>query len=258
MKGKAIFLGTGTSQGVPLIACNCHVCTSSDARDKRLRSSLLLQINSLNYIIDTGPDFREQMLRLKIQELESILFTHEHKDHIAGLDDVRAFNYKQQRSMKVYCTENVETAIKREFHYIFSAQTYPGIPKINIQIINKEPFIIGDTIKVTPILVHHHKMPVFGYRVGNFAYITDAKTIEQEERDKLQGLNVLVINALHQYPHISHFNLEEALEFIADIQPKKAYLTHISHQFGTFEEIKKLLPPHVEASFDGMEIEFEC
>jgi phosphoribosyl 1,2-cyclic phosphate phosphodiesterase len=258
MKGKAIFLGTGTSQGVPLIACNCHVCSSKDFRDKRLRSSLLLQINSLNYVIDTGPDFREQMLRLKIQDLESILFTHEHKDHIAGLDDVRAFNYKQQKPMKVYCTEHVEVAIQREFHYIFSAQSYPGIPKIDIQIINKEPFKLSDTINIIPILVYHHKMPVFGYRVGNFAYITDAKTIEQEERDKLKGLNTLVINALHQYPHISHFNLEEALEFIADIQPKKAFLTHISHQFGTYEEIKKLLPPHVEVSFDGMEIEFEC
>jgi len=258
VKGKAIFLGTGTSQGVPLIACNCHVCTSSDTRDKRLRSSLLLQINSLNYVIDTGPDFREQMLRLKIQDLESILFTHEHKDHIAGLDDVRAFNYKQQRPMKVYCTKEVEIAIQREFHYIFSAQSYPGIPKIDIQTINKEPFVLSDTIEIIPILVYHHKMPVFGYRIGNFAYITDAKTIGQEERDKLKGLNTLVINALHQYPHISHFNLEEALEFIADIQPKKAFLTHISHQFGTYEEIKKLLPPHVEVSFDGLEIEFEC
>jgi len=258
VKGKAIFLGTGTSQGVPLIACNCHVCTSSDTRDKRLRSSLLLQINSLNYVIDTGPDFREQMLRLKIQDLESILFTHEHKDHIAGLDDVRAFNYKQQRPMKVYCTKEVEIAIQREFHYIFSAQSYPGIPKIDIQTINKEPFVLSDTIEIIPILVYHHKMPVFGYRIGNFAYITDAKTIGPEERDKLKGLNTLVINALHQYPHISHFNLEEALEFIADIQPKKAFLTHISHQFGTYEEIKKLLPPHVEVSFDGLEIEFEC
>lgn len=255
MIGKVRILGSGTSQGIPMIACDCDVCQSTDPRDRRLRSSILLELYGLNYCIDAGPDFRYQLLREKVKHLEGILFTHEHKDHVAGLDDVRAFNYFSQKPMNIYCSKNVETALHREFHYVFNEKNYPGIPKINLIPIDKNPFNL-DGIEVIPIEVMHYKLPVLGFRIGSFAYITDAKTVAEEEKNKLKNVDILIINALHKFPHISHFNLEEALAFIDEIKPKKAYLTHISHLFGKHEEILKELPKHVSLLYDGLSFEF--
>ncbi|MFZ9586095.1 MAG: MBL fold metallo-hydrolase [Crocinitomicaceae bacterium] len=255
MIGKVRILGSGTSQGIPMIACDCDVCQSTDPRDRRLRSSILLELNGLNYCIDAGPDFRYQLLREKVKHLEGILFTHEHKDHVAGLDDVRAFNYFSQKPMNIYCSKNVETALHREFHYVFNEKNYPGIPKINLIPIDKNPFNL-DGIEVIPIEVMHYKLPVLGFRIGSFAYITDAKTVAEEEKNKLKNVDILIINALHKFPHISHFNLEEALAFIDEIKPKKAYLTHISHLLGKHEEILKELPKHVSLLYDGLSFEF--
>lgn len=249
---KITILGSGTSQGVPVIACSCAVCQSTDPRDNRTRSSVLLTIAQENYVIDTGPDFRHQMLREKVQSLRAVLLTHEHKDHIAGLDDVRAFNFKEGRDMEIYCSDRVETALKREFHYAFSDVRYPGVPKLNLSIIENDAFHLPCGTVVQPVEVMHYKLPVHGFRIGKFAYVTDAKTIESPERDKLRSLDILIINALHRSEHISHFNLEEALDFIADVKPRKAYLTHISHLFGKHEEIERELPPGVFVAYDGL------
>lgn len=251
---EVTILGSGTSQGVPVIACDCVVCLSSDTKDKRLRASILIKIAGENFVVDAGPDFRTQLLRENVQQLSGILYTHEHKDHIAGLDDVRAFNYKQNRPMDVYCNAAVEQALKREFYYIFENANYPGVPKIKINNITKNNFQLNNGVDVQPIEVLHYKMPVLGFRLSDFTYITDAKTISEEEIVKVLGTKVLIVNALHLSPHISHFNLEEALEFIARINPEKAYITHISHLFGTHQQIEKLLPPNVFAAYDGMKI----
>ncbi len=252
---KITLLGTGTSQGVPVIACDCKVCTSNNPKDNRLRCSVLLETEDENYVIDAGPDFRQQMLRAKVKSLHGILFTHEHKDHIAGLDDVRAFNHKEQRAMEIYCTNEVETALKREFHYVFNKDTYPGIPKLNLNILDGEKFKLHNGTEITPVQVMHYKMAVLGFRIKDFVYITDAKTVEANERAKIRFCDTLIINCLHEHKHISHFNLEEVLEFIADIKPKKTYLTHISHYFGTHEEIKTKLPENVFPAFDGLSFE---
>ncbi len=252
-KLKFTLLGTGTSQGVPVIACGCAVCSSENLKDKRLRCSVLLTVDDKNYVIDTGPDFRQQMLRADVQSLEAVIYTHEHKDHIAGMDDVRAFNFKQKRDMEVYCNSEVETALRREFYYVFNDNPYPGIPKVNINPIANKAFQIDD-ILFTPIQVMHYKMPVFGFRIGDFSYITDAKTVAPEEREKLKGTKVLIVNALRKEEHISHFNLEQALAFIEEIGPEKAYLTHISHLMGKHYEVEKALPPNVRIAHDGMEI----
>jgi phosphoribosyl 1,2-cyclic phosphate phosphodiesterase len=252
-KLKFTLLGTGTSQGVPVIACGCAVCSSENLKDKRLRCSVLLTVDDKNYVIDTGPDFRQQMLRADVQSLEAVIYTHEHKDHIAGMDDVRAFNFKQKRDMEVYCNSEVETALRREFYYVFNDNPYPGIPKVNINPIANKAFQIDD-ILFTPIQVMHYKMPVFGFRIGDFSYITDAKTVAPEEREKLKGTKVLIVNALRKEEHISHFNLEQALAFIEEIGPEKAYLTHISHLRGKHDEVEKALPPNVRIAHDGMEI----
>lgn len=255
-KLKVTILGSGTSQGIPVIACDCEVCQSSDVKDNRLRCSIMLTINGLNYVIDTGPDFRQQMLREKVQSLESIIFTHEHKDHLAGLDDVRAFNFKQKKDMLVYCNQAVEDALRREFYYVFNGNDYPGIPKLELERISKEiPFQIADGVEVIPVEVMHYKLPVLGFRIDNFAYITDAKTVSEEEKTKLKNVEVLIVNALRREEHISHFNLNQALAFIKEVNPKKAYLTHISHAFGTHESILKELPMNVSVAFDGMQIE---
>lgn len=251
---KITVLGSGTSQGVPVIACECPVCSSLDSKDKRLRSSILISLGEENYVIDSGPDFRQQMLVNKVKSLRGILFTHEHKDHVAGLDDVRAFNYKEQRDMEVFCTERVSEALKREFQYVFSGDRYPGIPQINLNIIENNSFNLPCGINVQPIEVMHYKMPVFGYRIGNFTYITDAKTVSDSEIEKIKGTEVLIVNALHQSEHISHFNLNEALDFIQKVNPTKAYLTHISHLFGVHSDIEKLLPKNVFAAYDGLQI----
>ena len=252
---KITILGSGTSQGVPVIACDCAVCRSSDALDKRLRSSILISDQTENFVIDTGPDFRQQMLNHSVKSLRAVIFTHEHKDHLAGLDDVRAFNYKEQRDMEVFCTEAVEIALRREFQYIFSNDRYPGIPSIQINRIENKAFELPNGLTLLPIEVLHYKMPVFGYRIGDFTYITDAKTISETEKQKVKGTKILVVNALHRSEHISHFNLDEALAFIAEIKPETAYLTHISHLFGKHQEIEKELPPNVFLAYDGMTLE---
>lgn len=252
---KITMLGTGTSQGVPVIACDCHVCTSTNPKDNRLRCAVLISISDENYCIDSGPDFRQQMLRENVKTLSGILFTHEHKDHVAGLDDVRAFNFREQKDMNIYCSEPVEVALRREFHYAFAEDKYPGVPSLNIVPIDKNPFVLPNGVEVIPIQVMHYKMPVLGFRIGDFTYITDAKTITEEEKLKIKGTEILIVNALRLQEHIAHFNLEEALEFIAEVNPKKAYLTHISHLFGTHEEIMQLLPPNVFAAYDGLTFE---
>ena len=251
------FLGTGTSQGVPLIACTCHVCTSLNSRDKRLRSSILIESDTTTLVIDSGPDFRQQMLREEVKKLDAIVFTHEHKDHIAGLDDVRAYNYILQQSMHVYCTNQVREALYREFHYAFSEKKYPGVPEIELhEISQNETFTVGD-ISLQPIEVIHYKLPVLGYRVKNFAYITDANFISEQEQEKLLGLDVLVINALRHEEHPSHFTFNQALALIEKLQPKQAYLTHISHQLGTYEELQPQLPKNVQLAYDGLHISLD-
>jgi phosphoribosyl 1,2-cyclic phosphate phosphodiesterase len=251
---KVTFLGTGTSQGVPVIACNCEVCQSKDKKDKRLRTSVMLSLDKNNIVIDAGPDFRQQMLRENVQHLEAVLFTHEHKDHIAGLDDIRAFNYQAKKSMPIYATLQVQEGLKKEFHYIFSGDNYPGIPKVDIHTVTNHPFTLFDH-KVIPISVLHYKLPVTGYRINNFTYITDANYISETEKEKIKGTEILVINALRQEKHISHFTLNEALELIDELKPKKAYLTHLSHLMGKHKVVSKLLPKHVEIAYDGLQIE---
>ncbi|MFM8242098.1 MAG: MBL fold metallo-hydrolase [Crocinitomicaceae bacterium] len=252
---KITFLGTGTSQGVPVIACSCKVCLSSDVKDKRFRSSVLIEINNKSLVIDTGPDFRSQMLANNVQQLDAVLFTHEHKDHVAGLDDIRPFNFKQHAPIAVFASERVEQAIKREYHYIFAEKKYPGIPQISLNRIDLNPFNVWKDLKIIPIEVKHYLMPVLGFRINNFTYITDAKTIDSKEIDKIKGTEVLVINALRIEAHPAHFNLDEALLFIDLIKPKKAFLTHISHLFGTHNDIEKMLPENVFVSYDGLQID---
>jgi phosphoribosyl 1,2-cyclic phosphate phosphodiesterase len=252
---KVTFLGTGTSQGIPMIACNCSVCLSTDERDKRLRVSIHIEIGGKSFIIDTGPDFRQQVLRAGIKRLDAVLFTHEHKDHTAGMDDVRGFNYHQQSSIPMYARAQVIEQLKREFAYAFGENKYPGVPEIDVYEIDGKPFIVQG-IDIQPIFVKHYYLDVLGFRFGNFAYVTDANSIAPEEQDKLRGLDVLVINALRKTSHISHYTLAEALELIADLQPKRAYITHISHQMGLHAEVNKELTPNVSLAHDGLVLQF--
>ena len=251
---KVTFLGTGTSQGVPVIGCDCQVCRSLDYRDKRLRSSVYLQINDIALVIDTGPDFRQQMLRERIKKLDAILFTHEHKDHIAGLDDVRAYNFLQQKDMPVYGTLAVLKQLQTEFYYAFEEHKYPGIPQLDLMEIGDQDFII-DTLKVTPLPVHHYKLPVMGFRVGDFSYITDANHIPESTFEKLKGTKVLALNALQREKHLSHFNLSEALEIASKIGAEQTYFIHISHKLGTAKAVEKELPDSVALAYDGLTIE---
>ena len=247
---KLTFLGTGTSQGVPVIGCDCEVCTSLDPRDSRLRSSVLIEVDGVNIVIDTGPDFRQQMLRERVQKLDAVLFTHEHKDHTAGLDDVRAFNFKHKMDMPLYAEERVMKQLKQEFSYAFGESTYPGVPRLEPVIINEEPFEIQG-VKIIPIRGFHHKLPVLGYRIGNLAYITDVNLLEKSSLDKLKGLDVLVINALRKEKHISHYTLGEALGVIRFLGPKKAYLTHVSHLMGCHSNVELVLNNDVRVAIDG-------
>lgn len=256
MEGLVTILGSGTSQGVPVIACDCQVCSSPDAKDNRTRASIMINVQNENYVIDSGPDFRNQMLREKVTTLSGVIFTHEHKDHLAGLDDVRAFNYKEERPMEIYCTSQVELALRREFHYAFSEERYPGVPKFELNRIELNPFSLNNNLTLIPIEVLHYKLPVLGFRFGDFTYITDAKTISEVEKEKVKGTKTLIVNALHRSKHISHFNLEEALAFIDEIKPEKAYLTHISHLFGRHSEIELTLPENVFVAYDGLKIPF--
>jgi len=250
---KITFLGTGTSSGVPMIACGCKVCTSANVKDNRLRSSIMVQSETTTIVVDTTPDFRLQMLREKVKNVDAILFTHPHKDHVAGLDDVKAFNYFNEKPIDVYANELTQKALKNEFYYIFADHKYPGVPDINLHLINDEPFLVGD-ILVTPIKVWHLHMPVLGFRFANFTYITDANRIEEQELEKIKGSEILVLNALRHNAHISHFTLQEAVDLSTSLQIPKSYFTHISHQLGLHEEVMKELPLNCSLAYDGLQI----
>ena len=248
------FLGTGTSQGVPVIACDCEVCQSMDFRDVRTRTSVHIELDSVSLIIDAGPDFRQQVLRERINHLDAVIFTHEHKDHTAGLDEIRSFNFKQKMDMPIYAEQRVINQLRQEYEYIFSENKYPGVPSVLPYEIKAKPFSING-VKIIPISLLHHKLPVFGYRIKNFTYITDANYISDEEKNKVTGSEVIVLNTLQKKSHISHFNLKEALALIRELKPKKAYLTHISHNLGFHKEVTSELPENVDLAFDGLKIE---
>ena len=236
-----------------MIACECRVCTSTDSKDKRLRSSILVQSATTTFVVDTTPDFRTQMLRINNKNLDAVLFTHPHKDHTAGLDDVRAYNFFSGKTMDVFANSLTEEALKREFAYAFSDKRYPGVPELNLITIDETPFTIGD-IEVIPIVVWHYKMPVYAFRFGNFTYITDANRIDKNEKEKIKGSEVLVVNALRKEEHISHFTLQEAVDLVNELKIPQGYFTHISHQLGKHEEVNKTLPPHIRLAYDGLKI----
>jgi phosphoribosyl 1,2-cyclic phosphate phosphodiesterase len=248
---KITFLGTGTSQGVPVIACECETCKSDDNRDKRLRTSILIEKDGSSLVIDAGPDFRQQMLRENIRRLDAIILTHEHKDHIAGLDDVRAFNYKSQDAIDIYAEDRVQKAVRKEYSYVFAEYQYPGIPKMRLNQINDIGFTVRG-IPLIPLRVFHYRLPVYGFRIGNFAYITDANYVPEETKEKLFGVKYFVINALRREKHISHYSLREAIDLIREISPRKAFITHISHQMGLHEEVSATLPPEIMLAYDGL------
>jgi phosphoribosyl 1,2-cyclic phosphate phosphodiesterase len=249
-------LGTGTSQGVPVIGCTCEVCRSVDFRDKRLRTSVHVQANDVSLVIDTGPDFRQQMLRERVHTLDAVLFTHEHKDHTAGLDDIRAYNFRQNRDMPVYGRRQVLDILERDFAYAFAEHKYPGIPQIVLHEIDREPFTING-LPIIPIEVIHYKLPVLGFRIGDFSYITDANQIPESEFQKLKGSKVIVFDALQHEPHLSHFTLSEAVAILTELAPEQAYLTHISHRMGLHSVINKTLPPFIRLGYDGLRIELD-
>lgn len=250
---KITFLGTGTSQGIPVITCRCAVCTSENYKDKRLRTSVLIETEEKTIVIDSGPDFRYQMLRAEAKDLDAILFTHEHKDHVAGMDDIRPFNYMLNKNIDVYASTRVQEALRREFSYIFSNAQYLGLPKINLNTISDVPFQLGSK-RVIPLRIMHYKLPIHGFRIDDFSYITDAKTVPDETLEKLKGTRILVVNALQRSSHISHFNLDEALAFAAKVGAAQTYLTHISHNLGRHEDVVKELPPNVFLAFDTLSI----
>jgi len=253
---RITFLGTGTSMGVPVIACHCEVCQSADPYDRRLRTSALIETDAgENILVDIGPDFREQMLRHRVEHLDGILITHAHRDHVGGLDDIRSFNYVQHRKMDLYCNHEARVAIERDYHYIFDYHQFPGLPEARIhELTGDERFGLG-SVEVVPVKAMHKDLPVLGYRVGKLGYITDANHIEPEELVKLKGVEVLVINALRKTKHFSHYCLPEALEVIERVSPRKAYLTHLSHEMGLYAAVSKELPEHVELAYDGLKVD---
>lgn len=250
------FLGTGTSMGVPVVACRCRVCQSTDWHDRHLRTAALVRTDpGENILIDIGPDFREQMLREKVMHLEGILVTHAHRDHVGGLDDIRSFNYVQGRKMDLYCNREARVSIERDYHYIFDFHQYPGLPEAVIHELSGDtPFKVGGT-EVMPVKAMHKDLPVLGYRIGALGYITDANHIDPCELEKLSGVEVLVINALRKEKHFSHFCLPEALDVIERVSPRKAYLTHVSHEMGLYAEVERELPRNVHVAYDGLKVE---
>lgn len=248
---KVTFLGTGSSMGIPVIGCKCKVCLSGNDKDKRLRSSILIESDHAILVIDAGPDFRQQMLGSNTKKLHAVLLTHEHKDHTAGLDDVRAYNYLMKRPMKVYAENRVLDSIKREYAYVFSDDKYPGIPEMKLCLIKNESFLLNH-LKIQPIRVFHNLLPVFGFRIDDFAYVTDVKTIPEVEKKKLMDLDVLVISCLQAKTHISHMGLDEVLDVLEELKPRKAYLTHISHKLYAHKDFQTRLPANVYAAYDGL------
>ena len=263
--GKITFLGTGTSQGIPMIGCNCPVCKSSDNRDNRLRSSALVEVNDVKILIDCGPDFRQQMLRENISDVDAVLLTHQHKDHTGGLDDIRAFNYFRKSAFPIYAEEMVQDSLKMEYSYAFAEHKYPGVPEYTLLTINEEPFSITKKlpdnskriVEITPLRVFHYKLPILGFRFGNMAYITDGSSIPESEFEKLKGVELLIINTVRKETHISHFSLPEALEIIEKVAAPRNYRTHMSHQLGTHSDLEKILPAHVAPAYDGLTLEFQ-
>ena len=252
-KLKITFLGSGTSSGVPMIGCNCVVCKSSNKRDKRLRISILVESQNTTLVVDTTPDFRYQMLRQNVSKLDAILYTHSHKDHIAGLDDIRAYNYLLQKPMDIYASDITQKALKKEFSYAFEDEKFPGLPQLHMHTIPEDEFLIGD-IPVIPINVHHLRMPVLGFRFGAFTYITDANRIDEIEKEKIKGSKVFTLNALRMEKHVSHFSLPEAVELVNELGIEQAYFTHISHQLGLHNDVNNMLPMGIELAWDGLEI----
>jgi len=252
---KITFLGTGTSQGIPVIACSCNVCTSPDPRDKRLRSSILIESNGVRVVVDCGPDFRQQMLREDIRSIDAILITHGHKDHLGGLDDVRAFNYTLQRPTDVYASQEVQQVIRHEFSYAFEKEAYPGVPEISLHLFSNQPFVASG-LKVIPIKALHYNdyKFVFGFRIDDFTYITDAVSISEEEKKKIKGSKVIVLNALRKKKHYSHFNLDEAIALMNELKPEQGFLTHLSHQMDRYEEVSREIPDFVKIAYDGLQI----
>lgn len=251
---KITFLGTGTSQGVPVIACECNICCSGNPKDKRLRSSVMIETEGNTFVIDAGPDFRTQMLRAKVKHLDAVILTHAHKDHIAGLDDVRAFNFIQKKAIDVYAREDVQLAIRNEFSYAFAVYKYPGVPEINLKKVENHAFDING-INILPIEVKHMDLKIFGYRIGDFTYITDCNYIGEEAFEQIKGSKVIVLNALRRKKHVSHFTLEQAVEVLQRLKPERAYLTHISHLLGLHDEVEKELPSFIHLAYDGLTID---
>ena len=250
------FLGTGTSSGVPMIACNCEVCTSKNPKDTRLRSSILVQSDKTTFVIDTTPDFRYQMLRIQNKKLDAVLFTHPHRDHIGGLDDIRPYNYFQGTPIDVYANALTEKYLRKEFYYVFEENKYPGLPDVALHTIDETPFKIGD-IEIIPILVWHLKMPVYGFRIGNFTYITDANRIDDSEKEKIKGSEILVLNTLRKEKHLSHFTLGEGVALSQELGIKETFFTHISHQLGLNDAINNELPEGICLAYDGLTIKMK-
>lgn len=255
---EVIFLGTGTSQGVPMIGCSCEVCKSTNLHDKRLRSSIYIKKDNFSIIIDAGPDFRQQLLREDIVNVDAILLTHQHKDHTGGLDDVRAFNYLSHKSMPIYCENYVYESLKQEYSYAFCEQRYPGAPDFDVNIISTDPFFVGSQkkIEVIPIRGYHLKLPVLGFRIGDFAYLTDMNYIPEEEYIKLKGVDTIVVNSVRKERHISHFSLYEAIDVIDKSGAKRGFLTHLSHQIGCHKDLESILPDNIKAAYDGLKLNF--
>ena len=248
---KVTLLGTGTSQGVPVVACDCPVCKSSNPKDKRLRTSVLIETPLNTFVIDAGPDFRQQMLREKVSRLDAILITHDHKDHMGGIDDVRAFNWIMQKPMTIFATEASAHTIRKDFSYAFADRKYPGVPEIDLIRIGNEPFSFRDDL-IVPVSAFHGELPVLGFRIGDFSYLTDASYVAPDEKEKMRGSKVIILNALRQKKHHSHFTLQEAVAMLQDLNPQKGYLTHISHQMGLHDQICQTLPAGIALGWDGL------